>query len=86
LHADRVIERRTDIHDRVNSRLYNYVKSPNKNSMFLIIVIIIVTCYLKLRKITKTMVSSVINVAIIKEDFRIQRCKLTKILRFIYSS
>jgi len=86
LHADRVIERRTDIHDRVNSRLYNYVKSPNKNSLFVIIVMISVKCYLKLRKITETMVSSVINVAIIKEDFRIQRCELTKILSFIYSS
>ena len=29
-HADREIERRTDKHDKVNSCLYNFTKSPNK--------------------------------------------------------
>ena len=57
-----------------------------KNSKFLIIVMSFVTWYLKLRKITETVVSSVINVALIKEDFRIRRRELAKILRFIYSS
>jgi hypothetical protein len=72
LHADREIERRTDRHDGVNnSRLYNCEKLPNKNCILLIIVMNMLTCYLNLRKITESTVSSVINVAIIKEDFRI---------------
>jgi hypothetical protein len=42
-----------------------------KNCKFLFVVMNLVTLYLKLRKITETVVSSVTNVAIIKGDFKI---------------
>jgi len=57
-----------------------------KNCKILLIVMDFVTWYLKWRKIRETVVSSVINVPIIKEGFRIRRSELAKILRFTYSS
>jgi len=63
---ERERDRPTDRHDKVNSRLCNFAKSPNEESVLPIIVVNFLLWFLILRKITETLVSSVLNVTIIK--------------------